>query len=261
MKAVAFAFAIALLGVASPHPTASSLAMARGFLLPVLQHDRDDAGTCSPAELRAAADTAEVQVLDMIPRGDIVLYGVHHSCLCGAQNCPYFVVRVIPGETPRLLFTTFGIRARGAARTGVLNDLIVAAHDSALVTVETRYMFAYGKYQPLRSERVRNTDGARKPDGMPVHFPLGASSAQLHGSVSLGWYDAYAFDASKGQRLTVDGVRSRAALRLSVFGPAGSYAALRAGVPYVLPTAGRYQLHVDNDAEQDVPYALTLAIR
>lgn len=257
MNVLLAVMAVALLGATAP------LDRAHAPLLAVLAHDHDVMGSCSPDQLRTAAMTAGVRVIDFVPGGELILYAVQHQCLCGAQNCPYYVVRLsTKAKPPLLVFKTYGIDVRAAGRTGAITDLVVDMHDSALVTDETRYIYAYGKYQPLRSERIRNTDHARKRDGIAVLFAPGASSARLHGTASLGWYDSYAFDAAKGQRLLVDGVRSSAKITLTLFGPDGSAVdGLRAGSPLVLPAAGRYQLHVDVSDEEDVPYALTLAIR
>jgi len=255
MKVLAAALAVTVLGATA------SLDRQHAPLLAILANDPDDAGVCSPEQLQTAARTADVKIADLVLGGDLVLYAVQHPCLCGAQNCPYYLVRVSAHAKPRLVFKTYAIAVRTAPQTGSLIDLIVDAHDSALVTDETRYIYAYGRYQPLRSERIRNTDRARKPDGVAVRFAPGSSTALLHGSASLGWYDSYAFDAAKGQQLLIDGVRSRANLSLTLFGPDGKPFDLRAGVPLALPVSGRYQLHVENGAEQDLPYALTLAIR
>jgi regulator of extracellular matrix RemA (YlzA/DUF370 family) len=226
----------------------------------VLSHSQD-AGSCEPAKLRAMAAAASIQRLGRVDGDDVVLAGVQDPCICGAQNCPYVALRLTAGK-PRELLTVYAIGVRTAGPAAPLPALVVDAHDSAMVLDRTTYAYRNGGYAVVDSARVRATDGARKPNGIAVRFAAGASSAKLHGSVSIGWYDAYVFAASKGQKLVVDGVRSRAALRLTLFGPADAqFADVHAGVPFTLPSTGTYRLHVENDADDDVPYALSLAIR
>ncbi len=189
----------------------------------------------------------------------VVLAEVESPCLCGAQNCPYYVLRLAAGA-PRVLLSSFGVtvRTRPAAPLPIV---VVRAHDSAAVSVESTYAYRGGRYAALAEARVRGSDGARK-QAVPVRFAAGASSAPLRGSAAPGWYDEYVFAASRGQRLLIDGVRSRAHVSLALFGPDGAAdEGLRAGVPFRLPASGTYRLHVESDAESDVPYGLRLTIR
>jgi hypothetical protein len=239
---------------------AAPLDAPHAALLHVLSSD-PDAGSCEAAKQRTIAAAALIRKLGRVGGEDVVLAAVEDPCICGAQNCPYFAIRLTPGK-PRVLLTAYAIAVRDADHATPLPGLIVGAHDSAMVVDETTYAYRNGSYAEVSSARVRATDRARKPDRIPVRFAAGASSAPLHGSVSIGWYDDYELAASKGQTIVVSGVRSRAKVRLTLFGPAASqYAELRAGVPYALPGGGTYRLHVENDSEDDVPYALTLAIR
>ena len=62
--------------------------------------------------------------------------------------------------------------------------------------------------------------------------------------------------------LAIDGVRSKAKLNVVLVGPGNAQpVVLRPGVPTPLPQSGNYRLQVDNDSENDVPYALSLVIR
>lgn len=253
-------------GAAIPVPVvlaaapATALDRPHAALLSVLSRS-DDSGGCTPAQLRAAAAGAGLSPLGRVEGDAVVLATVESPCLCGAQNCPYYALRVGAGA-PRVLLSTFGIdvKTRPAAP---LPGLVLRAHDSALVSIESVYAYRNGRYDTVAKERVRGSDGARKPGApVPVRFAAGASAAPLRGRVSLGWEDAYAFAASKGQRVLIDGVRSRERLRLTLYDPRdGSAASLRAGVPFALPASGTYRLAVETDAEEDAPYALTLAIR
>lgn len=220
-----------------------------------------DAESCEPAALRKMAANASIKKLGRVDGDDVVLAGIEHPCICGAQNCPSIAIRVTRGK-PRELLTVYAIGVRTTGRAKPLPDLVADAHDSAMVLDETTYAYRNGTYALIDSTRVRASDRARKPNSLAVHFAPGASSTNLSGSVSLGWYDAYVFAASKGQQLLINGVRSRAKLRLTLFGAADSqFAEVRAGVPFMLPASHTYRLHIENDSEEDVPYALTLAIR
>jgi hypothetical protein len=214
--------------------------------------------SCTPAELRAEAVSADIRTLGRIARSDVVVVHVSGGCLCGAHNCPIYAIE-LASTKPRLLMSTYGYGLSTRA-DATLPRIIVRGHDSALVIDEETYAYRGGRYVEVGTARVRGDTGARKT-GVAVRFPTGASSARLHGSASIGWYDTYTFDAAKGQRLLVNGIQSSANVRLSLFGPGSTSLDVRTGVPFVLPASGSYQLHVDVDAEQDVPYALTLAIR
>ena len=217
-----------------------------------------NAMACTPAQVRAAAMDADIRPLGHAGGDDVVVAHLSGGCLCGEHNCPVYALQLTAGK-PRVLMSTFGYGV--ATRAGSpLPSIVVRAHDSALVIDEETYAYRGGRYVEVASGRVRGDTGARKSD-VAVRFAPGASSATLHGSASTGWYDAYAFDAAKGQRLLVDGVRSSAKVTLSLFGPGGTVLDLRAGTPFTLPASGRFQLHVDIGGESDVPYALTLAIR
>ena len=213
---------------------------------------------CTPVQLREATAAADVRPLGRVDGDDVVIVHLSGGCLCGAHNCPVYALRLTPGK-PRVLMSTYGYGLSTHA-DAALPRIVVRGHDSALVIDEETYAYRGGRYVQVDSARVRGDTGARK-SAIAVRFAPGASSAQLHGSASIGWYDAYTFDAAKGQRLLVDGVRSAAKVSLSLFGPSGTPLDLRAGAPFTLRANGRYQLHVDAGGEADVPYALTLAIR
>ncbi len=228
-------------------------------LLDVLRHN-DDAAGCEAVQLRKAVASAPVRKLGRAGGDEVVLAEVFDPCICGAQNCPFYVVRLSAGN-PRVLVSGYAISVK-TKPAAELPTIVARMHDSALVVDESTYTYRNGAYAITDSARVRGDTQARKPNAIPVRFSAGSSSANLHGSVSTGWYDSYAFDAGKGQKLLVDGVRSKAKLTLQLIVPGtDTFAGLRPGVPYTLPKTGTYRLNVDNDSETDVPYALTLAIR
>lgn len=238
---------------------AARLDAAHAAVLGVLTSSAD-AGSCEPAALRKMAANAGIRKLGRVDGDDVILAEVENPCICGAQNCPSIAIR-ITHDKPRELLTVYAIGVRTAGRAQPLPDLVVDAHDSAMVMDETTYAYRNGAYAIIDSARVRASDRARKPNSLAVRFAPGASSANLSGKVAVGWYDAYVFAASKGQQLLITGVRSRAKLRLTLFGAADSmFTEVRAGVPFTLPASHTYRLHIENDSEEDVPYALTLAI-
>lgn len=220
----------------------------------------DDGAACSPAEQWTIAKTATIRPIGRLGGDDVVLAAVYGSCLCGAQNCPYYAIRLTPAK-PRVLLATFGIDWRLADSLRPLPGLLVRAHDSAAVSVDSLYAYRNGGYVETGSMRVRTSDGAKKTD-RPVRFAPGASSAKLEGTVSAGWYDVYTFDAAKGQRLTIDGVRSKAKVTATLFPPGnGEPITLKSGVLNTLARSGTYRLQIDDDSEDDTSYVMILAIR
>jgi len=231
----------------------------RAALLEVLQHGGDSAG-CQPAQTRAAALSATFRRLGSLAGGEVVLAEVESPCICGAQNCPYYVLRLDRGA-PKLLYATFGI-SLSTVLAVPLPTLIVAAHDSALVTDETTVAWRNGRYVEASSARIRGDTGARKPNAIPVRFAPGGSSVVLHGTASIGWYDSYAFAATRGQELTISAVRARAPVSILVFLADGSTnAEVVPGKPYTLPKTGSYRVQIEIAADKDQPYSLTLEIR
>ena len=248
---------IALLAAAAL--AATPLDAPHAAVLSVLSTGYDAAG-CDAAQRRSLAANASIRKLGRAGGDDVVLAAVYGSCICGAQNCPYYAIRLTPGK-PRVLLSAFGIDARTTGVATPLPGLVILAHDSAMVADETTYAYRDGEYVATASARVRQNDHARKTD-VPVRFAAGASSAQLHGTVSTGWYDVYTFDAAKGQRLAIDRVRSKAKLTVVLVGPGSAQpVTLRPGVLTPLPQSGTYRLQIDNDSEDDVRYALSLVIR
>jgi ligand-binding SRPBCC domain-containing protein len=254
---VAALLAVVALGVA--RAAAAPPAAARAALATILANDNDFHAACTPAQQRAVVATAQLSTLGRLDGDDVVLAAVFNPCICGAQNCPFYVIRVTPGH-PRELLAAMGVGLEKQSASP-LPRIVVRMHDSAAVAAETIYAYRNGQYASVEDTRFRWSDKAHKPSSIPVRFAANASSAPLRGRVSLGWYDTYQFAANGGQRVLIDGVRSRAHVTLTLYGPGDRVATLTAGKPYALPATGTYRLQVDNDAEEDTPYALTLAIR
>jgi hypothetical protein len=248
-----------LIALFAAYIAAAPLDAPHAAVLQVISHG-EDAGACSTAQKQKMAAEATLRTLGRLGGDDVVLALVADPCICGAANCPYYAIRLVPGN-PRVLLSTYAITVHDADHASPLPGLVVDAHSSAMVTDEMTYAFRGGAYVVVSSMRVRGPDHARKPNGIPVHFALGASSAQLHGTVSLGWYDAYTFDAAKGQRLTVGAVRSRSPVTMVLYGPQGGSTSLASGVPFTLPKSGSYQFQIENSSESDLPYTLRFSIR
>jgi hypothetical protein len=220
----------------------------------------EQGGVCAPGELRTAAANARILALGRLGSDDVILAAVDARCICGEHNCPIYAIRYGSGS-PRGVLATFGYRS-DTHPAKPLPQIVVLGHDSAMVSDEETFAYRDGAYVAVGQARVRSSDNARKPNNAPVRFAPGASSARLHGTASMGWYDEYAFGAKRGQKLTIDGVTSRARLVMLLYGQGyASVAELRPGVPYTLPESGTYRLHVELDSERDLPYALNLAIR
>jgi hypothetical protein len=228
-------------------------------LLGVLSRDTDY-GACNATQLREAVANAAFKHLGQIAGRDVELTSIENPCICGAQNCPYYVVRFDPAGA-RMLYSTYGIGVK-TAPAQPLPTIIVSSHESALVMGEVTAVFRNGRYVDTTVRRVRADTNERKPDSIAVRFAPGASSAVLSGRASLGWYDAYRFDAVGGQQLTVTGVSPKSGVQLTLFGPGDTTTiAVAPEKPVTLRRPGTYTLHVEPDSESETRYALTLAIR
>jgi hypothetical protein len=176
-------------------------------------------------------------------------------------NCPWYVLR-LAGSPPAVLLQTFGYVADTVASGGTLPNLRVTSHDSALISYETDYAYRDGAYAVAASWMVRGDTGARKRVDVPVRFAAGASSATLHGSVSMDWGDSYAFVASRGQRLTVDAVHAKPGVTFDVSSAGGAHhASLVPGVAATLPASGAYTLLISTGDDAATPYTITMTIR
>jgi hypothetical protein len=250
------AFMLAVLLAAAPDPTRAALQRVA---------ERSDlARGCSAGEIRSAVVRASIRRLGAVAGREAILAQLEAPCLCGNVNCSWFVVRLDP-DRPHLLLQTSAFSVQPIGPANPLPRLRERAHDNALISTEVIYAYRDGRYVPTDSWRVRGDTGARKPSSVPVHFAPGTSSARLRGSVSMGWYDAYRFSAHRGQRLTIDAVRSRVPVRATLFPPHDAASLeLRPGIPVTLPASGTFELHIENDSSLGlpaVPYALKLSIR
>jgi hypothetical protein len=216
-----------------------------------------DGSGCSPAELRAIVQKADVRPLGTLGASRVVIASVSGSCICGNVNCPYVVLR-LDGDRGTVLLDTYAYSVEPAGAASPLPNLREVAHDSALVSDVTTDAYRNGKYVAVDARRLRGDTGESKPDSVPIRFAPGTSSAVIHGRVATGWYDQYTFDAAAGQRLMVGGP---APLSYSLsLEPAGQPIELQPGRAVTLPKSGRYRLLVDGagDAEQAYSAAITI---
>ncbi len=217
---------------------------------------------CTAAETAQMLRDTDISPLGTVAGRRVVLASVHGSCICGTVNCPYLVLRLDPGGAATVLLSTFGYAVTPAGTERPLPNLREIAHDSALVSDETIDAYRGGKYVVIGSARIRSDNGARKPNAVPIRFAPGASSAVVHGSVSLGWYDEYTLGAQRGQHITVSNVHAPIKLTFTLSDRDGGHPAeLRPGVPAVLPADGTYLLHIDGDSDDAQAYSAAIAIR
>lgn len=226
---------------------------------------RDDftVQACMPQHDKGIREALTVQALASNPR--LALVQVQESCVCGAQNCPFWVYRVDGGAAKQIL-ADYVISIQTVARRSGPPDIVTLAHDSALVSDGTRYAFANGSYVAVNSWRVRGDTGATKPESVEIKFAPGTSSARLSGSVSTGWNDVYTFAASAGQRLTISAATPPKGLDIELYAESNGPQPRRVAPDrkaVVLPVTGKYRMSVDAIGTDmaNVRYALTLTIR
>lgn len=217
-----------------------------------------DGAGCSPAELRAIVQQADVRPLGTLGAARVVIASVSGSCICGNVNCPYIVLR-LDGDRGTVLLDTYAYSVEPAGAASPLPNLREVAHDSALVSDVTTDAYRNGTYVAVDVRRVRGDTGESKPDTVPIRFAPGTSSAVIRGRVAAGWYDQYTFDAAAGGRLTVSGtVPPGTSLSLE---SAGQPVELQPGRAVTLPKSGRYRLLVDGAGDAEQAYRATVTIR
>ncbi len=129
---------------------------------------------------------------------NIVLVTVFYdSCVCFAQNCPFWVYRVSdPTATKVLEGVAIGVKA--VPTGGTVPDIDFIAHESAVRKNEWRYTYRNGTY--VESEAWRLYRGGRKPVSISVRFAPGTASARLCGTVGVDPYSSYTFTLSVHNR-------------------------------------------------------------
>ena len=220
--------------------------------------DADGAG-CSAAETAEMTRKAQITPLGAVGGRRVILAAVQSTCICSNVNCPYYVVREDPGARSDVFLTSYAYELTPVDKALPLPNLRELSHDSALVSNETIYTFRGDTYRTLSSARVRGDNGTRKANQLPVHFAPGASSAELTGTVSPGWYDEYALSAVQGQHISIaapPGFTFRLTNRSG-----GQSIGLIRGQSVILPASGTYLLHVDTTGDGDRSYRASITIR
>ncbi|MBV8601797.1 MAG: hypothetical protein JO359_09580 [Candidatus Eremiobacteraeota bacterium] len=252
-----YVLAVALFGAASANVPWLSPDQA----LRAVARDDADVAACLKKDPKALREGVSVKSISELRR--LALVEIQAPCVCGAQNCPFWVYRV-DGTDARQALASFAIAVTTEPRGSGWPDVIATAHSSALITAGTRYAGQDGKYVPIASWRVRNDTNARKSD-IPVRFVPGVSSAKLAGTISLDWGDVYTFVAQAGQQLTITGATpSGLALFLTQNADDGAASVtVVSGKSLALPVSGSYRLSVDPPpaATGNVRYALIFSIR
>lgn len=248
-------FAIMLLGATAPSVAWFSQAEA----IRALSHDDPDVARCmreNPKSIRAGVD---IQAISSKPK--LALVQVQSSCICGAQNCPFWVYRVEDGKAKKLV-DGYAIDVGAKPQTAGWPDVTAVAHDSALVTDGTRFAYRNGSYEPVETWRTRGDTGERKTT-TEIKFAPGASSIRLSGQVSTNWGDIYTFAAHAGQRFTVSNPVPRDSIEVAIISGENVPIRVLPNAPIVLPVSGVYQLTVDSSGADvaHLHYTLALSIR
>lgn len=229
------------------------------------QISREFAKQCSRAELSDAAATAKIQRIGTLDGDAVVLAMIYGPCLSGNANGPWLVVRVSPAATKPLL-RTFAQDVHIIPTNDALPRLYEQMHGSAYVSGVKIDEFSAGRYVVVDSYNMCNATGERIPGTLPVKFAPGASSARLTGKFGEFGCDSgaiYAFYASKGQRLNVDGIKSTSVIFMVLSQTANRNTVVHPGETETLDHSGLFTLSVSSNgsSERHVRYAFTLQIR
>ena len=253
-----YAVAVLLFGAAAPGVPWFSPTQA----LSALVRDDNSVAACMQQDAKIVRAGVSVQAISSNPK--LALVQVTAPCVCGAQNCPFYVYRV-DGSGAKNVLTGFMVDINTVRQASGPPDIVAMAHDSALVQAGMRYAYRNGKYVVADSWRLNTQTNERKPVSAEVKFPPGMSSTRLAGTVSLGWGDVYTFSAAPGQRLVISSADPAAGIDILLLpdekppihvDPKGN------GV--VLPPAKTYLLTVDPAAAGNgdtVRYSFMLSIR
>ncbi len=253
-----YAVAVLLLGAAAPGVPWFTPSRA----LSALERDDQNVASCMQQDAKTVRAGVSVEAIASNPK--LALVQLTAACVCGAQNCPFWVYRVDGGSAKHIL-DGFMIDISTVPRSSGPPDIVTMAHESALVLDGMRYSYRNGSYVTVDSWRIRSDTNARKPASVEVKFAPGTSSAHVTGAVSVGWGDIYTFAAAAGQRLTISSVSPASGIDVGLFADNKSPIQVDlSGRPIVLPAATTYLLTVDPAAAGNadgVRYSFTLAIR
>jgi hypothetical protein len=161
--------------------------------LQLLERDYGNITACSHDPGRSLRDVLERRQISKNP--DVVLLTVYDSCLCFAQNCPFWVYRV-GARTATKILESVAVDVNVVPADGAVPDIDFIAHQSAMRKNEWRYTYRNGTY--VESEAWNIYRGGRKPVGRPVTLP--ATGRYLLTVAPVGYemdpYGTYAFTLS-----------------------------------------------------------------
>jgi len=228
--------------------------------LAAVARDDHEVAACTQTDPHAMLEALSLKQISSDPQ--LYLVELFHQCVCGAQNCPYWVYRVNGSSAVKLLDGyAIDVKIVTPEHGDGPPEIDEIAHESAALQNETDYRYRDGAY--VKAGLYEIFDSERKPATKPLAFAAGASSARLAGRVAFEWGDAYAFQASAGQVVQISDVRAERAIVVRVHG-AHFDRTVTAATPLRLPANGNYTLTVDvgNDDNPEITgYALTLSIR
>lgn len=247
--------AIMLLGAATPGIAWFSQSQAIG----ALTRDDDDIARCMHDDPKSIRAGLEIQAISTKPK--LALVQVQSSCICGAQNCPFWVYRIERGKAEKL-GDGYAIDVGAKPQSSGWPDIIAAAHDSALITDGTRFAYRNGGYEPVETWRLRGDTGERKTT-TEIKFARGSSSTHLSGLISTDWGDIYTFAARAGQCLVITSAVPPGGIDVVIASGEKPPITVVPNAAVVLPVSGMYQLTVDPASARvaHLRYAFTLSIR
>jgi len=113
-----------------------------------------------------------VAPIRLAPKGKQILIRGSDSCLCGAQNCPFWIYRKVTGQY-ELLLKGIGSTKVNAGRKLAFGyrDLITETHASANETLIRTYRFDGKHYQASRCVSRDYFDDNGRPVKVPVFRP------------------------------------------------------------------------------------------
>ena len=255
VRSLMLAFTVVLLGATTSGVAWFSPSQAIG----ALSRDDEDVARCIHDDPKSVRAGLGIQAISTNPK--LALIQIQSTCICGAQNCPFWVYRV-DGNVAKKLIDGYAIDVDAKPKPSGWPDITALAHDSALVSDGTRFAFRDGGYVPVETWRVRGDTGEIKKT-REIKFAPGKSSTRLSGAIGTDWGDVYTFTAKAGQHLTLSSAVPLGGIDVAIaFGekaprPVGLNAAV------VLAASGTYVLTVDPVGADvaDRRYVFTLSIR
>ena len=184
------------------------------------------------------------------------------GCMCGAQNCSFWIYRQV-GDSFTLLLATngLGLSVEKTVSNGYF-DVSVGAHNNAFTRYVTYYRFNGKEYNEYKTDFENLETGESKPANIRVRFQRGSSSTVVKGKAALGFPDTYLIGARGGQTMTLQLNAPPKRASFTVFTPDSNGILTDSATRWtgVLPESGDYSIIVDGD-EKGTQYTLNISIR